>query len=678
MLISHEWLQDYVAHDTPPAELAELLTHQAVPIEAMEELDGGDTQLELEVTYNRPDLLSHLGVAREVSAATGVRVREPETGLTEDADATAAGLTSVALEAPELCPIYTARVIRGVKVAPSPGWLEKRIESIGLRPVNNVVDITNFVMHECGQPLHAFDMAKLAEGRIVVRRATEGEPITLIDGSALTLTPETLVIADAARPMAVAGVMGGLDSEISEQTTDVLLESAYFDPVTIRKAVRRLKVSSDSSYRFERGADPAMAEWASRRAARLILELAGGALAAGVVREEGPADGIPAPRQVRMRLDRLRLVAGVDISRKQAAKILSGLGLEVLEQETALTVTVPTARHELTREIDLIEEVLRVHGYDKVPLLETVPVRAVRHDPRELALRRVREVLVGAGCREIHTISFVAADDAVDPPLFTQAPALAVRNPVRADTPVLRRSLYAGLCEAKRTNADKGTRTVRLFEASTVYLPQAGGQPDERLQLGVLLDDGFYEAKGVLEELGEALRLDLGRLHPVQGDLAGFDPLERAEVRLGAERIGWLGRIGAGAMQRFGSDGDRPAVLLLDLEPVLAAADLSRTYAAPSPYPEVTRDLAAVVDARTYVGDLLASARGAGAEALRRVELLSVFDGDGRSVPAGSKSVAFRMAFQSFEGTLTGDDADRGRELIKQALVGAHAASFRE
>ncbi|RME72292.1 MAG: phenylalanine--tRNA ligase subunit beta [Planctomycetota bacterium] len=677
MRISHQWLRDYVEHTLSPEQLAELLTRQAVPVEAIEPREDGDACLELEVTFNRHDLLCHIGVAHEVAAGERLRVRVPEPSLPEGREPVTA-YTDVQLEAPRHCPLYTARVIRGVRVGPSPDWLVRRLEAVGLRPINNVVDVTNFVMFECGQPLHAFDLQRLAEGRIVVRTAREGESIELLDGSARTLDSDTLVIADAARPVALAGVMGGANSEIVDTTRDVLLESAYFDPVAIRRAVRRYRISTDSSYRFERGVDPARVAWASARAAALIAEIAGGTIAAGLLRREGDPAHMPAPREIRLRLARLRLLAGVEISRKEAARILHALGLEVIEQPEALTVRVPTARHELTREVDLIEEVLRVWGYDRVPVRETVAVRAVRPDPRREALARLRMVLVGAGLREVQTLSFVPADDVHDPPLFTKAPALRVRNPVRADTPALRRSLFGGLCEVKRGNLDRGNRTLRLFETGTVYLPQDDGRPEEREQLGLLLDGDFYELKGVLEAVGRALRLPSLACVPVRGELPGFDPLERAAVQLDGAPIGWIGRLGRAAAERFDLPEPLPVLALLDLETLLEAADLRRSYSPPPPYPAVTRDVAAVVDERVYVGELIEAARRSGADALEAVELLSVFEGDGKAVERGRKSVALRLVFRSPERTLRGEEADAGREAVKAALRERFGATFRE
>ncbi|MHC4830369.1 MAG: phenylalanine--tRNA ligase subunit beta, partial [Planctomycetota bacterium] len=300
MFISHSWLKTYIDHDLNPEALGELITFQACPVEDIEHLEAGDACLELEVTFNRADLLGHIGVAKEVAAGLAKSITEPVILLEESSTEQAVKLASVFVEAKDLCPRYTARVIRGVKIGPSPAWLQQRLEAIDVRPVNNVVDVTNFVLHECGQPLHAFDFATLKGAEIVVRRGREGETITAIDGTSYSLTRDTLVIADQERPVAIAGIMGGQDTEISEGTTDILLESAYFDPVCTRRAVRRLGLRSDSSHRFERGVDPERVEWASRRAAQLISEVAGGQVAAGFV--DADAGTLPGPQTISLRL----------------------------------------------------------------------------------------------------------------------------------------------------------------------------------------------------------------------------------------------------------------------------------------------------------------------------------------------------------------------------------------
>jgi len=405
MIVSYSWLKEYVEITEAPDEIARLLTFRACPVERVEPLGAGDARILIEVTFNRPDLLSHIGVAREIAGAYDRPLRVPDPHPEESSDKPVSRLASVEVDSPELCPRYTGRVIRNVAIADSPSWLKARIEAIGLRPVNNVVDVTNFVLMEFGQPLHAFDLARLADRKVVVRRARPGETMTVIDGTPVRLDPDTLVIADSRRPIAVAGIMGGIETEITERTRDILLESAYFDPVCIRRAVRRLGLHSDSSYRFERGVDPARIEQASRRAAALILELCGGELAEGVLDVDQRT--LPGPKRISLRLERLRALAGFDIPRCEISRLLGGLGMEVVEHAASFEVTVPTARAEVAREADLVEEVLRTYGYDRVPLNPSLPIRVAPREARERAIERIKLLCAGAGYREVSTFSFV-------------------------------------------------------------------------------------------------------------------------------------------------------------------------------------------------------------------------------------------------------------------------------
>ncbi len=688
MNLSFRWLSELVAHGLEPEALAHVLTFRACPVEGTETLPDGDVRIGLEVTFNRPDLLSHHGVARELSGATGAPFEPAEPAPKADAGCPAARCASVAVEAADLCPRYTARVIRGVTVRESPAWLKARLEAVGIRPVNNVVDVTNLVLMERGQPLHAFDLATLAGSQIVVRRAWAGERFAAIDRSEHQLTPETLVIADARRPVAIAGIMGGLDTEISERTRDVLLESAYFDPVATRRAVRRLNLRSDSSYRFERGVDPAEVERASRRAAELILEVAGGTLCAGVL--DADAGTLPGPRKVSLRLHRLRMLAGVEISRKQAAHALAGLGFGVVETDETLEVTVPTGRAEVAREVDLVEEALRAFGYDKVPLTPSFPVRVAKARPRDRAIGRVKRLLAGAGFREILSLSFVERDDAIDPPAFTDAAPLTIRNPVQPEIPALRRSLFGPLLHARRANLDAGNRGVRLFEVGLAYLPRPGDQPDERLHLGLIADEGFLDVKGAVEAVFAELGLAPG-FAPSEANW--LHPVEQAEVREGGRRAGAIGKLAAAraatprakALYEGLRPGQSPVVALLDLDALIAAAEaaqgLQRRHRDLPQFPPVTRDLAVVVDAERLWQEIADAVSSIQVEHLRRFDYIqgSVFEGaEGKPVPAGKKSIALTLEFRADDRTLTGEEADRGREAVKAALRERLGATFRE
>ncbi|MHC4481431.1 MAG: phenylalanine--tRNA ligase subunit beta, partial [Planctomycetota bacterium] len=430
MKVSYNWLQDYCAFQLSAHQLAERLSQRAFNVESYAP-HGDDHVLDVEVTTDRPDCLCHLGLAREVAAITGGRARAPEVELVEAADQAIAERVRVEVTAPDLCPHYTARVLEGVEVGPSPEWMQRRLSACGLRPVNNVVDITNYVMLECGQPLHAFDLSLIGDAHTVVRRSRAGEVMTTIDGAELELTGQECVIADHFRPIALAGVMGGLDSEISDSTTAILLESARFDPRSNRHTSRRHGIGSESSYRYQRGIDPEVTDWASRRACELILELAGGTLLKGSA--DLRADSTLTPELV-LRLARLKLVLGLEVPRSEIVRIFKGLQLLVLHvDDEAVRVRVPSWRGDLRREIDLIEEVARIYGYDKIGETTEMPVRAVSLSAQEQAERRVRRLLAGCGFHEVMTYSLVSTSPIQLAQPWGARDPIAVRNPVTVD-----------------------------------------------------------------------------------------------------------------------------------------------------------------------------------------------------------------------------------------------------
>ncbi len=396
MIISKNWLTEYIDLSMPMDELTDRLTITGLNLEGIETV-GDDTAIDLEVTSNRPDCLGHIGVAREVGVIFGKQLKKSEPEVKAVGEPVSK-ITSVEVTCPDLCPRYTARVIRGVKIGPSPDWLAARLRTLGVAIINNVVDVTNYVMMESGQPLHAFDFAKLKGGKIIVRQATAGEEFTAIDHKTYTLSGEEVVIADAERPVALGGVMGGFDTEVSEQTVDLLIEAADFEPLAVRGAARRHVLPSPSSYRFERGVDPEGIDWASRRCCELILELAGGTLCEGVI-DIGPER---MPREVvKLRFGQIPRLLGIQVERDEARRILSDLGCEETHAcDHCVKVIPPSWRADLTREADLLEEVARVHGYDQIP--EDVGVRMVSsHRTREdVVLERVRGVMTAAGFDE--------------------------------------------------------------------------------------------------------------------------------------------------------------------------------------------------------------------------------------------------------------------------------------
>jgi phenylalanyl-tRNA synthetase beta chain len=447
MKILLSWLNDYIGTDLSAERIAEILSDLGLTCEGIEPLPG-DAVIDLEVTSNRGDCLSLIGVARELAAATGRQLKIPTVDL-EESDKDVTDFASVEIAEPNLCCRYTARVIEDVKVGPSPDWLVNRLEALGLRTVNNVVDATNYVMLETGQPPHAFDYDKINEGKIIVRNARPGERIVSIDGSKCDLAPDMLIIADPSGPVAVAGVMGGLETEVSQTTTRILLEDAYFEPVSVRRTSRILAIPSESSFRFERIVDIENIDWASKRTAQLITQVAGGKVAKGIV-DIYPKK--PTPKEVTLRLSRLSNILGIEVPPKEVTGILSALSFNHQRKDDSLVCIVPSWRSDIYREIDLIEEVARVYGYDKIPTQHKIQIEVVPPDPRQKLTESVGTYLNGCGFYETISVTFI--DDSVAA-LFTADDAaehLAVTDVSRKSANILRRTLIASLLAVLKTN----------------------------------------------------------------------------------------------------------------------------------------------------------------------------------------------------------------------------------
>src|SRR5687768_10506135 len=507
MNTSLQWLTDFLPGAKLDAQAAgEALTNGGLPVEHFEQRGDGDVMLDVEVTSNRSDCLSHAGVARELAALLNLQFRDIDTQVAESTTP-AASAASVRIEATNLCPHYTARVIRNVKIGPSPQWMTKRLEAVGLRSINNVVDVTNYVMFELGQPLHAFDFQRLAGGKIIVREARSGEAITGIDGHERRLTRGMLVIADAEKPVALAGVMGGLHSEVSTQTTDVLLESARFDPLSVRRTARALAMKSDSSYRFERGIDPTLPRRASLRAAQLILESAGGELLSGLA--EAGAETFQ-PKRVTLRLERMRRLLGTEIPADEALDALRRLQLSPERSDGTITVAQPSWRQDITIEADLIEEVARIVGYERIPVRDTISIVVAPPSPEARAMEKIRTALVAGGFFEAVTFTFVS-DVLVSDFLSKDFAGLP-----RADAAVrkadarLRPSLLPGLLEAVRRNEANGVAGAKLFETGPAFGVDGAGKVHESRKLGLVGDDDLRATRGAVEAL---LERQIGRAH---------------------------------------------------------------------------------------------------------------------------------------------------------------------
>ena len=675
MNISYKWLREYCNVSLSVDQLAKLLPELGLQIEAVEPKDG-DTVFVLEITANRPDLLSVIGVAREVAAAANTPLKLPPVAL-KTAGGKVQDKTAVANDAPDLCLRYTARLVTGVRIGPSPAWLQQRLEAVGLRPVNNVVDITNFVLMECGQPLHAFDFDKLRGKRIVVRRAKPGEPITAIDGSVHKLTPEMLVIADAEVPTAVAGIMGGLDTEISDATKNVLVESAQFLPANIRRTSRALGLASDSSYRFERSVDPNGIDWASRRAAALIAEIAGGQILDGVIDVGQP---VPAEKRIRFRSARARTALGVELSNERQRSLLEGLGCIVLsERSDELELSIPTFRPDLSREIDLIEEIARTHGYNNIPVETAMHVRAVPVQKADLVAAKVRDICVGLGCIEARTSSFIATDLARR---FTHwAPDVnVIRNPVNREEPALRTSLIPQLLRVKKTNLNKGADEPLFFELSKIY-GRNGAQPIEKTCLTLLDDGGYASLRGTIDTLiehlgiaGPADYVDHADPNFASGRLAKLVLNISAAGKTSQRLLGFLGEISP-ALAALYDIKTAPAAAELDFDLLVELAALGRRFQPLPRFPSVKRDLCVVVDDPIQWAALRAVAANEAGALAETIAFQSEYRGE--QVPAGKKAVAFSVVFRSPDRTLTGEEADAIMSRIAANMTKQFAATLR-
>ena len=663
MLISLNWLSDYVDVSMPADDLADLLMRIGLTVEEIHEA-GDDLVLDVEVTSNRPDCLGHLGIAREVATATGSEFRPPAVGKAKTSGSVS-DLTAVEVLDADLCPRYTARVLQGVNVGPSPSWLVDRLEAVGLRSVNNIVDITNFVLMEYSQPLHAFDHDKLAEGRIVVRRAKTGETLVSIDQTTCKLDDPMLVIADAVKPVAIAGVMGGLDTEVNESTTNVLIESAQFDPLSVRRTSRKLQLMSESNFRFERGIDPVAVDAASLRACEMILDLAGGKLADGLV--DVWATPYDAPT-VTLRPSRCDALLGTVTPAERQVAILSSLGLSPQADGDAIRCTVPPYRSDLRREVDLIEEIARLETYDKVPTGKTIRHAVRTEGLAQQTRRRAGEVLAAAGFDEVITYGFNDADEA---PLLAPGPVMAVDPLVRKSNNALRKTLLNSLLRAVKANQDAGNVDVSLFEMAAVFPPsQAHDLPDEHVELAMITTGPLRRLRGALEELIERL-LPQSALMVESADAAGMAEGVAARLLLDGEPLGSMGAIAPAIQDRYGLE-KALAGAAVNFDRILSKAGQPVTYRPLPRFPAIRRDLSLIVSEAT-TWKQLAEAIQAVDQPLR-VALDYVTTYRGKPIAADKKSVTAALTYRSPGGTLRSEQVDEQIEPViqqTQATLGA-------
>jgi phenylalanyl-tRNA synthetase beta chain len=669
MIVSWNWLQDYLSIDLSPEEVAQRLSMSGLNHEGTQRV-GDDLAMDLEVTSNRGDCLGHIGVAREVAALCDHQLTIPDPQPMASGPP-ASEFIRVRIECAELCPRYTARVIRGVKIGPSPDWLQTRLATLGLATINNIVDITNYVMMECGQPLHAFDLARIRGQQIIVRGARREEEFEAIDHRVYKLDEQMCVIADATRALALGGVMGGADSEVSEQTTDLLIEAADFDPVAIRNTARILKLFSPSSHRFERGVDPAGIEWASRRCAEMVLEHAGGELAEGLVDVVGEARPPQAP--ITLRLSQIPRVLGIEIPTEEMQRILTALGNE--EQQVTQEIIVvrpPSWRADLTREIDLVEEIGRIHGYDQIPEdvgVAMVPSQRTAHDR---VIARIRCGMTANGFDEAMTASVVPDDWSSALSLWSDQPALRTTTPLLRGASLLRRSLIPSLLAARRTNESLQNADAELFEMAKIYLPDSSGLPEEPWMLGLVSERGLLEVKGVLRSVVAQLNAD-ATIETEDAEIPWCNG-HSCRLGIGGQVLGYLGELSAAGLKEF--ELRRPATFAeLRIDVLESMAQLVPQYRPPSAFPAIRRDLNLIVAENVRWAELAGTVAGACGALLDGMEYRETFR-DTEKDGAGKKRLIFSFHLRAADRTLTREEADDVSADVVSACAETHHAAL--
>ncbi|MCL2649199.1 MAG: phenylalanine--tRNA ligase subunit beta [Phycisphaerales bacterium] len=698
MKIALDWIAEYL-NPTPAAELAaDALMNAGLPVESIVDAIGGGGAkaatkvLDIEVTSNRTDCFCHVGLARELAALSGGGgvFAMPRIEIAESTTP-ASSLTSVTVDDPENCPYYSARVIRNVKVGASPEWLRRRLESIGLRSINNVVDITNYVLMELGQPLHVFDYDQLAGRRIVVRKARAGEKMLAIDAKEYALDASMLVIADANKAVAIAGVMGGKPTEVTEKTTTILLESARFDPLSIRTTSRALGLKSDASYRYERGIDPTMAETASRRAAQLIQQIAGGDLAHGVV-----AVGNAAARniQLAMRFDRYRKIIGVPVTPDRAIAILTALGFTPridkqigggVEGSEKLLAHVPSHRLDVEREIDLIEEIARVVGYSHVPTLDRVSHPVSSEPPEEKAARTILQTMTQAGFSEAVTVTFIPESDGK--PFLTDAGSSLIHlQHAGWKSDVIRPSILPSLLAVRQTNQNLGgggTQDARVFEKAEVALQPADKKspPLRRRMLAAVASD-LASLTGLLPLLADRLNVNakIGiqpKDFPIFVRGASAEVLLSANVGGGGDQGSVIGRVGlfTSELQKKYDLRNQVAGIELDWDALIRIFVPVRRAVAVPRFPGIKRDLSVVIDEAVRWADVHAALMEVKLASLASVDFVTTFRS--KEIGTGKKSLTLTLDFRDPARTLKSEEVDAQVQTAIQTLANKFHAVLR-
>ncbi|HDH04400.1 MAG TPA: phenylalanine--tRNA ligase subunit beta [Nitrospirae bacterium] len=683
MKASYIWLKEFVDFNLPPEELSHTLTMAGLEVEAIEKVEE-DTIFDIGITPNRPDCLSVRGIAREISAVLEIPFKDISTGIEkEEGDGPV-----VEIENPGLCPRYSSRIITGVKPGPSPEWLSKRLESCGIRATSDIVDITNYVMLELGQPMHAFDLDKLAGKKIVVREAGDVKKFRTLDDEERDLSKETLLIWDAEKPVAIAGIMGGRNTGVSESTVDILLESAYFNPSSVRKTSRSLNLSTESSYRFERGVDIEAVTLALDRAAQMIAETAGGR----VTKIIDKYPGLFEPKKIRVSFKKISSVIGVDIAGSFVERSLRNIGFRVEREGEGIAAIPPAYRNDIERDVDIIEEVARLYGYDNIP--STMPFMQMssppEHKTQEL-VKILKNSMIKSGFSEVINFSFLNPDalEKLNLPANDGRRNLVyIKNPLRKEESAMRTTLIPALLNNVSLNLNRGEKMLRFFEVSRVFLSSGQKLPEEITRFAAVYHkdtnasiwqdkhDGFYNLKGALENLFMELKI---KEYSFERDTAPVEPYlhpgKSCSITINGQKAGSLGTLHPGVAHAFDIKGNVNILEILDMEKIQMAAPAGITYTPLPRYPYVERDIAIIVSKDIPVEQAKKIILGIDSDIIESITLFDIYTG--KPIPDDKKSLAFSIRFRSAEKTLTDSEVDAVHSVILKRLEAELKAELR-
>lgn len=685
MRVSFDWLKDFMGTKIELNKAQGFLTMAGLEIVSTADIEG-DHVMEIEVTPNRPDCLSVLGIARELSAASGISVKYPDSvkkNLMKKLGSR--GGAKIEILDKHACTRYVGCIMKSVSVGPSPKWLVKRLDAMGVRSVNNIADITNYVLFELGQPLHAFDLDKLNEKRVIVRHARKGESIVTIDGITRALNSNVLVIADAVRPVAIAGIMGGKDTEITAETKNILIESACFDPVVIRKACRELALASESSYRFERGIDQGMIVASSVRAQELIKEIAGGRI---VRKMSDIGSGIEKEKEVTIDLEEVPRILGIDISHDKIKDIFKKLNLRPLKKKNRISVTVPSYRQDIARDIDLIEEIARFYGYDKIPsrLPTFTPQKTYQLEKKTLGLENeIRKLLCGMGLNEIMTYALTSRDS-VERLGITLENLVSLKNPMSSQQEVMRPSLLSEMLEVVNWNLNRKNTLLQLFEINKAYImDKAEGHADEKMRLSVGIcgnkpgnwkekprDLDFFDLKGIIDILMDYLGLAGYGIektaHP------SLKENMSAAISIEGKACGAFGEVKEDVARRF--DIKRKVyVAEISLDDLQSHANLKKTFIALPKYPSIKRDIAILLDDSINGSSIYDVIKEEAKELVKSVDVFDLYKG--QQIQEGKKSLAYTIEYRSDERTLNDKEVNDIHKKVQDALTKKLGAQIR-